>query len=336
MTETSGSTPVLLLPRSAIPALLTLDECREAVERAFRLLGEGKVPPPETLGVHVEEGGFHVKAGAAILEQPWFVAKINANFPANPARSGLPTIQGLAVLFDAGDGRPLAVLDSSELTCVRTAAATAVAAKVLARPAAEVATIVGCGRQAAAQLRALLRVLPLRRVQALDALPGRAEAFARAMAAELGIEVSPGRDLAAALAQSDVLVTCTPARAAFVRKRDVRPGTFVAAVGADSEGKHEIEEELMASASVFVDLLPQAARIGDLQHALARGTMTREDVRAELGAVVAGRAPGRVAPDEITIFDSTGIALQDLVTAVALVEGARRAGEGVARFDFSA
>jgi ornithine cyclodeaminase/alanine dehydrogenase-like protein (mu-crystallin family) len=326
-----------LISRGQVTELLTLDSAIEAVERAFRLLGEGRVAPPSTLGVHVEGGGFHVKAGAAVLDRKWFAAKINANFPGNRDNFGLPTIQGLVALFDAENGRLLALLDSAELTALRTAAATAVAAKYLARSDSTTATVVGCGRQGKAQLRALGRVLPLERVFALDVDRPRAENYAREMTRELSIDVTPVHDLPAALSKTDVLVTCTASSTPFVRREDVCPGTFIAAVGADDEGKQEIEEALMAESAVVVDLLPQAALIGDLHHAIARGLMRAEDVRAELGAVVAGRARGRASPEEITIFDSTGIALQDLAAAAAVYERAERqsGGSGAARFDFS-
>jgi ornithine cyclodeaminase/alanine dehydrogenase-like protein (mu-crystallin family) len=177
-------------------------------------------------------------------------------------------------------------------------------------------------------------VLRLGRAFALDRESARAERYAREMTSELSLPVSPVEDLSSALSETDVLVTCTPSKSAFVRKGDVRPGTFVAAVGADDESKQEIDEALMAESAVFVDLLPQAAAIGDLHHAIGRGLMRPEDVRAELGAVVAGRAPGRATREEIVIFDSTGIALQDLTAAVAVYE--RASGEpGDARFNFA-
>jgi ornithine cyclodeaminase/alanine dehydrogenase-like protein (mu-crystallin family) len=325
-----------LISRGQVAELLTLDAAIEAVETAFRLLGEGGLAPPSTLGVPVEGGGFHVKAGAAVLDREWFAAKINANFPGNRDRFGLPTIQGLVALFDAENGRLLALLDSAELTALRTAAATAVAAKYLARPDSTTATVVGCGRQGKAQLRALGEVLRLERGFALDSDRARAESYAREMTRELSIEVTPVDHLPPALSQTDVLVTCTPSRVAFVRRKDVRPGTFIAAVGADDENKQEIEEALLAASAVVVDLLPQAALIGDLHHAIARGLMRAEDVRAELGSVVAGRAPGRKSREEITIFDSTGIALQDLAAAVAVYERARgQSGHPIAaQFDF--
>jgi ornithine cyclodeaminase/alanine dehydrogenase-like protein (mu-crystallin family) len=325
-----------LISRGQVAELLTLDAAIAAVETAFRLLGEGGVAPPSTLAVHVEGGGFHVKAGAAALDRDWFAAKINANFPGNRDRFGLPTIQGLVALFDAENGRLLALLDSAELTALRTAAATAVAAKYLARSDSTTATVVGCGRQGKAQLRALGEVLRLERGFALDLDRARAESYAREMTRELSIEVTPVDDLPSALSLTDVLVTCTPSRAAFVRRKDVRPGTFIAAVGADDENKQEIEEALLAASAVVVDLLPQAALIGDLHHAIARGLMRAEDVRAELGTVVAGRVPGRASSEEITIFDSTGIALQDLAAAVAVYERARGQSGGpiAAQFDF--
>ncbi len=325
-----------LISRGQVADLLTQDVCIDAVESAFRLLGEGKAARPETLGVHVEGGGFHVKAGAAALDRNWFAAKINANFPRNPDRFGLPTIQGLVALFDAETGQPLALVDSSELTALRTAAATAVAAKYLARPDSQTATVVGCGRQGRAQLRAIGRVLSIGRAFALDSDRARAESYAVEMTRELSLDVSAVEDLAAALPETDVLVTCTPSRTAFVGRKDLRPGTFIAAVGADDESKQEIDEALMASSVVVVDLLPQAALIGDLHHAIARGLMRAEDVRAELGAVVAGRAPGRTSREEVIIFDSTGIALQDLAAAVAVYERAQGQPRGQgARFDFS-
>jgi alanine dehydrogenase len=141
--------------------------------------------------------------------------------------------------------------------------------------------------------------------------------------------VEAGKDLRAALGESDVCVTCTPARRAFVAEADVAPGTFVAAVGADNQGKQEIDPALVARATLVVDVLEQCAEIGELQHALGAGLMTREQVHAELGDVVIGRRPGRTRRDEITIFDSTGTALQDVAATVAVYEKARAIGRGV-------
>lgn len=323
MTETR------VLTRRDVQAVLGWDECIAAVEGAFRLHAEGRSLPPGVLGVRAPDGGFHVKAAGLDLGRLYFAAKTNANFSDNPRRHGLPAIQGVIVLCDATDGRPLAVMDSIELTIRRTAAATAVAARHLARPDARTATVCGCGSQGRAQLRALLRVLPLARAFAFDADPAAARAYADELSAELGIEVTPAESLERALAESDVCVTCTPSRKAFLFREHVPPGSFVAAVGADSSDKQELDPALMAAGVVVTDVLEQCASIGDLHHAIEAGAMSRDDVHGELADLVVGRKPGRRSADEITIFDSTGTALQDVAAAALVYERAVAAGLGI-------
>src|SRR3954471_2000273 len=230
-TTSLGPEMALVLTRADVASLLTLDDCIAAVEDAFRRVGTGEARPAGILGFPVPGGGFHLKA-AALRDR--FAAKVNGNFSANPAR-GLPAIQGAIVLSDAADGRVLAILDSIEITILRTGAATAVAARHLARRSSEVATICGCGNQGRVQLRALARVLPLRRAFLYDVDPARAATLARELRGELRMEIEPAADLARAVEGSDVCVTCTPSRTPFLRR--VRPGTFVAAVGADSPEK---------------------------------------------------------------------------------------------------
>jgi alanine dehydrogenase len=318
---------VLLLGRSEIERLLDLDSCIAAVEHAFRELGEGRCAAPRSLGLHVEGGSFHVKAGTLGGERAYFAAKVNGNFPTNPARHGLPTVQGAIVLADATNGQPLALMDSISITTLRTGAATAVAARRLARPASRVATIVGCGVQGGVQLAALRRVLPIERALAFDRDSGRAGRFASDHRVP-GLEVIAVGDLEAALASSDVVVTCTSSREPILRAGAVRPGTFVAAVGADNPEKQEIDPSLMKASTVVVDDLEQCAKQGDLHHALAAGVMTTEDVHARLDELAAGRKRGRTRDDEITLFDSTGIAIEDVAAASVAYERARASGGG--------
>jgi alanine dehydrogenase len=317
-----------VLTRTDVQALLGEGECIAAVESAFRLHAEGRSLAPGVLAVAAREGGFHVKAAGLQLERLYFAAKSNANFPENPVRHGLPAIQGVVVLCDATDGRLLAVMDSIEVTIRRTAAATAVAAKRLARPDSETVTVCGCGNQGRAHLRALARVLPLRRAYAYDRDAAAARACAAQLSAELGIDVTAVADHADAVRGSDVCVTCTPSRQAFLLRDHVRPGTFVAAVGADSPDKQELHPALLAAAVVVPDVLEQCASIGELHHALAAGAVTRADVHAELAEVVAGRKPGRRSREEITIFDSTGTAIEDVAAAAVVYEKAVAAGMG--------
>lgn len=319
----------IALTRRDIAELLDLDSCIAAVEQAFRLHGSGRADPPGVLGVPLPDGGFHIKAGVLRLARAYFAAKINANFPANPTRHGLPTIQGVIMLADAELGTPLALLESSEITALRTAAATAVAAKHLARPDAGRVTIVGCGVQGQAQLRALARVRRLETVHVCDRDAVRAQAFARELGTELGLAVRAADDVARVARVSDIVVTCTPARRPVLGRDDVAPGAFVAAVGADHPEKQELDPALVASSTLVVDVLEQAATLGDLHHALAAGVVTRDHVHAELGEVVAGRKPGRRSPEETIVFDSTGMALQDVAAAAAVYERAVQAGRGL-------
>ena len=321
--------PTLLFTRSDIRRLLDLDACIAAVESAFRAHADGTAIAPGVLGTHVEGGGFHVKTAGLRGEHPRYVAKINANFPGNPARHGLPTIQGIVALFDAADGRLLALMDSAELTALRTAAATAVAARCLARADSSTVAILGCGLQGRHQLRALRRVLPLRRVLAWDADRRALAEFVNEIQAERGLEVEPVSVERAAFLAADVIVTCTPSRTPILTHADVSPGSFVAGVGADSDDKSELAPDLLAAATVVTDVLDQCARIGDLHHALQAGAMGIEDVHAELAQVVSGRRPGRTRADEVTVFDSTGTALEDVAAAVTVYERGVAEGAGL-------
>jgi ornithine cyclodeaminase/alanine dehydrogenase-like protein (mu-crystallin family) len=321
-------TETLVLRRADVQRLLGLEDCIAAVEAAFRLHAEGRSLAPGVLAVRAREGGFHIKAAGLDLGRLCFAAKTNSNFSDNPTRHGLPAIQGVVVLCDGADGRPLAVMDSIELTIRRTAAATAVAARRLARPDSAVVTVCGCGRQGRAHLRALAHVLPLERAFVFDQDGAASRACADELAAELSLDVTPVADHAGAARASDVCVTCTPSRKPFLGVEHVRPGTFVAAVGADSPEKQELEPALLAAATVVADVLEQCASIGELHHALEAGVMTREDVHAELADVITGRKRGRRAPDEITVFDSTGTALEDVAAAAVVYERALAAGVG--------
>lgn len=294
----------------------------------MRLHGLGLAPAPTVAGLHVPGGGFHVKAGVLPLERTYFAAKVNANFPANPSSWGLPTIQGVVALFDAERGTPLAIMDSMEITKLRTAAASAVAAKYLARPDADSIALCGCGLQGEAHLRAIALVRPISRAWVTDADQDHAQRFAARMTRVLGIPVTAVARFAEITRLAGILVTCTTSLVPVLFLDDVAPGTFVAAVGADNPDKHEIDPELMKAATVVTDVTTQAEAMGDLHHAIAASTLTRDDVYAQLGEVVAGLKPARRSPDEAIVFDSTGMALQDVAAAVRIYE---RAGDSAAR-----
>jgi alanine dehydrogenase len=329
MHKTDTSAGSLLLDRREIAGLLTLETCIAAVERAFLLYGQGATSPPGILGIHASDGGFHIKAGLLKTNKSYFAAKLNANFVENTRRFGLPLIQGLILLCDGENGYPLAVMDSTEITIKRTGAATAIAAKYLARPDSKVATICGCGNQGRVQLRAIKTVLPIEQSFAFDADRTHAMTFAAELSSELQIRIQPTDDLPSALKRSDVCVTCTPAKRYLIQSQDVPAGMFIAGVGADNPEKQELDPALMASSKVVADVLEQCATIGDLHHALEKGLLQKTQVHAELGEIVAGKKPGRTSREEITIFDSTGMALQDVAAAIEVYEKALQTGTGV-------
>ena len=322
-----------LLTRLDVEGLLDPHTCVSAVEEAFRLRGTGGRIESAVLGLHGDGGGFHVKAATMLGDRGYFAAKLNANFPANPQTNGLPTIQGVLGLFDASTGAPLAVMDSIGITLLRTAAATAVAAGHLAREGPATVTIVGCGAQALPQLAALAVVRPIQHVYAVDRDASVASEFAAMAAERLGVSVAMAPDLTRATRASGIILTCTTSRTPFLGVRHVVAGTFIAAVGADNEQKSEIEPALMRAAAVVADHRGQCETIGDLHHAIAAGAMRASDIRGELGDVVAGTVRGRLNDDEIVIFDSTGVALEDVAAAAVVYERAVRAGIGhVVRF----
>jgi alanine dehydrogenase len=321
---------VLLLTRADVQALLDMDACIDALDDAFRAHAENRTLAPGVLGTHVEGGGFHVKTAGLTGDRAYYAAKINGNFPGNPSRHGLPTIQGVITLHDPRQGRLLALMDSIEITTLRTAAATALAARYMARTDATDVCILGCGNQGRSQLRALSRVRSVRRVFAWDLDADAARAYADEMTGELHCDARPVADYRSITRDCDIIVTCTPSREALLDVDDVAPGTFVAAVGADAEEKQELSPALMARSIVVPDILEQSARIGDLHHALDAGVMTRADIHGEVADVVSGHHPIERLRDRITIFDSTGTALEDVAAAARVYERAVSSGRGIA------
>lgn len=290
-----------------------------AVEAAFRALARAELETPPVGHVAARDGAFHIKAAARREPSARAVIKVNGNFPANPVRNGLPTIQGFIALLDGECGRVLALMDSAEITARRTAAASALAARLLARKDSTRIAFVGCGRQAHAHLDALRDLFPLRALRCFDTTRRNSEAFA-ARARELGLDAAVASSAAKATRDAHVVVTCTPSTRPLLGVGDVSRGCFIAAVGADAGGKQELDPGLLRIARVVPDILAQAAVMGDLHHALEAGAMTIGDVHAELAAIVAGAAPARRNDDEIFVFDSTGTAIEDLAAAELVYE----------------
>lgn len=322
-----------MLSRQQIASLMNFKDYLGAVEDAFRLYAEGKIIETGLLHADARAGEYHIKTGGLYLERPFFGVKANGGFFRNPEHSDLPAIQGIIYLSDATTGYPLAVVDSVEITRQRTAAATILAARHLARPQASRVLICGAGHQARSHLRALRDQFPLERAFVFSRRKESRENFAREMSAELGLPVEATDDLNRAR-RSDIIITCTTARDPFLEPGMVAPGAFIGAVGADSPQKHELATELVGRSKVVPDLVAQCAKVGELHHAIDAGLMTADQIHAELGEIITGRKPGRTNEEEIFIFDSTGTALQDVAAAARVFEKAEAAGKG-RRFNFN-
>ncbi|MGR9423719.1 ectoine utilization protein EutC [Rhizobium leguminosarum] len=315
---------LIILTEAELRKVIALDrDAVDCVEAAFAALATKAVAMPPILRLDIPEyrGEVDVKT-AYVPGIEGFAIKISPGFFDNP-KIGLPSTNGMMVLLSSRTGLVQALLlDNGYLTDMRTAAAGAVAAKHLSRKNASVAAIFGAGMQAQLQLEALTLVRPIReaRIWARDA--DKAQSVAADLAGKLGFPVTAILDARGAMTGADLIVTTTPSETPIIEAGWLEPGQHLTAMGSDAEHKNEIDPAAIASADVYIaDSLKQTRRLGELHHAIDAGLVAADAVFAELGQIVAGRAPGRTRNDQITIADLTGTGIQD--TAIATLAFAR-------------
>jgi ornithine cyclodeaminase len=310
-----------IIHEEALRATVTPDRAVAVVREAFRADGEGRTHVPSVINLDIASarGEFHVKT-AHIEGVPYVGVKIASGFYDNPSK-GLPSGSGLIALFDAETGLPAALLlDNGFLTDIRTGAAGAVAADYLARREITTVGVIGSGVQARHQVRCLRVVRTFARIIAWSPTRDRLDAYCAEMAMD-GYDVQAAGDPEEVCAAADVLITTTPSKGPLVKAAWLRNGVHVNAVGADAPGKHELEPACLDIADlVVVDRYGQCAAFGELRHALDAGLLTRHDVHAELGEIVAGKKTGRTSEAGITIADLTGVGFQDTAIASAAFE----------------
>lgn len=306
------SNHTLLIRRPDIEAVFGISEAISAVEEAFRFYGEGRVQMPPKLYLNFEKGDLRCMP---VYMPPLNISGVK-NVNVHPDNTDLPTVMATITLIDPETGFPLAILDGTYLTGMRTAAAGAVATKYLSRQDSRTAGFVGAGRQARTQLEGLLQVRPgIRTVLACDLDPSRAEELCR-LATELGVaETEACHAPEQTVRRADVLTTTTPTRDPIVEDEWVRPGTHINAIGADAEGKEELAPHLLTRARIVIDNWEQASHSGEINVPLADDIISREDILGDVGELVTGGIEGRTSDEDITIFDSTGLAIQDIATA---------------------
>lgn len=320
---------VRLIPRSEVEGLLNISEAIDAVEEAFRAKGLGKVQMLPKSYVFFREHGGDFRVMPAYLEELGAagVKVVNAH-PGNPEKHDLPSVMATILLLSPETGAPLAIMDGTLITNIRTGAASAVATKHLAREDSKIVAMVGAGAQARTQLVALNEVLDIAEVRVEDVVPGKAKQYAGELSGQLGLDIKPIDTTEEAVRGADVVVTVTPRRSPLVVDDWIPDGVLINAIGADAPGKQELDPKILKRAKIVVDDWEQALHSGEVNVPLSKGIITRDDIYADIGEVVAGKKPGRTSDDEVTVFDSTGLAVQDIAVAWRVYQKAKEQGGG--------
>lgn len=325
---------ILWLSEKAVDALITVEAALPLVEEAFAHLARGEAQMPPKLYLEFKEYGGDLRAMPAYIpklscagERSFAGVKVVNSHPGNPAR-GLPTVAAIYVLNDPETGMPIAVMAAGRLTDIRTGAGGGVAARCLARKDSTVLGLVGAGRQAVTQMRAICSLFPIREVRVADKIESTARAFCQAHARPGGpsvrvVSVPEACDV-------DILVTTTPGREIAVRSEWVRDGAHINAIGADAPGKQELEIALLKRARIVVDSPEQAMHSGEINVGIDTGVLGARNIAASLGEVLIGKKPGRLSDRDITVFDSTGLAIQDVAVAGCIYQRALQLKQGIA------
>lgn len=319
----------LVLTAQEVMQVLDMDLALAASETAFRAYGVGRVNMPPKSYLTLAQGDFRAMYGEIFLPEGHICGLKWVNVhPGNPSR-GLLTVMAKILLNDPDTGVEFADLDGTKITDFRTGAAGGLAARHLARPEAARLGMIGCGAQARTQVAALLKVRPIKEIAVCSHHLDHARAFAEEITAIHGVVARPVASAQGAVEGMDIVVTTTPSTTPVVQRDWVSPGAHINAIGADAAGKQELAPAILKAAKVVVDDWAQASHSGEINVPLARGELSPEQVYGCLGEVVAGKKPGRMSPEEITVFDSTGLIIQDLALgyAVYLRARARSLGE---------
>lgn len=321
---------VLIISDSDVAELADMGKVVELVETVFREKGLKRVQMPPKVYLFFDKYQGDLRAMPAYLESLDIAGvKLVNSHPANPSLHGLPTVMAIVALYDPKTGRPLCLMNGSWITGARTGAAAAVATKYLARRDASVVGLVGAGFIAGFHLEAFTKVMDVEKTYVYDVVRAKAERLAREAEEKYGIRAVAVDSVREAVESADVLATLTPSREPIVKDEWVRESTHINAMGADAPGKEELDPNILRRARVFVDDLEQAAHSGEVNVPISKGLLRLEDICGELGEVVAGLKRGRESEEDVTVFDSTGLAIQDVIVAQYVYSEAVKRGRAV-------
>ncbi len=329
--ENWANRKTLILGRNEMIGLLTPAEYNQCVEQAYRMHGEGRYYMDPKGHIVLDRFPGEWEAMPSYIEEPHAAAcKWVSIREWNRERFNLPTVFSILIYTEPETGFPLAIVDGSYHTVMRTGSAAAVSAKWMARKDSRKLAIVGAGHMAEGALATCNEVFPWTEVRIWSRSRSTLDGFVKEQQPKYdGFELKPSTDLEQVVRGADVVVTLTPARGPIVMADWISPGTHIAAVGADKKGDQELEGRILQGARIFVDDIRQCRTDGEINVPLSEGLITEADIAGEIGEVVTGRKPGRTSDDQITIFDSTGIALQDSATVPLEYERAMAAGVGI-------
>jgi alanine dehydrogenase len=304
--------------------LIDMEGVINVVEKAFKDLASKKANMPPKSYLLVDDGDFRAMPG--VLPEGCGVKWISV-FPKNRDK-GLPTIIGFIIYNDPVTSYPLAIMDATELTAFRTGAAAAIASKYLARSDSRTLGIIGAGRQAISQIEAHARLFDFKEIKVFDLFDTAVEKLKQSLP-RLPIESTTIEEAV----KADIVSTVTPSRTPIVMREWIMPGTHINAVGADAKGKQELDPKILSEAILIVDDVEQASSGGEINVPISQGLFDVANIQATLGEVASGFKPGRTRSGDITIFDSTGIAVQDIAVAKLVYDRARQ-NQGYLEFDF--
>lgn len=304
----------VILKRKDIEKLIDINHVLGIVEKAYRAQGQGKVQMPAKIYLHLDKYAGDFRAMPAYIEGSDACGIKWVNVHPNNKEYGLPAVMAIIILNDPKTGFPLAVMDGTYITSLRTAAAGGIAAKHLANKNSSSVSLVGCGVQARAQIAALKELFKIKLVKVCDLSESQAINFIEEMKF-LGLKMNYYPDIKECLSGSDIVVTTTPARKPIIKSEWIGSGVHINAIGADAKGKEELAPALLKRAKIIVDDITQAVHSGEINVPISKKIFKASDVYAEIGEIVAGKKAGRTKEDEITVFDSTGLAILDVAVA---------------------
>lgn len=315
---------VRIISGHEVENLITMSEAIKAVEKSFMFKGTNRIQMPPKSYIFFEEynGDFRTMPsyikdlGAAGVK----VVNVHSQ---NLEKYSIPTVMATILLLRPENGIPLAIMNGTLITKMRTGAAGAVAAKYLAREDSKIVAMVGAGVQARTQLSALNEVFDICEVRVVDKVLERAKQYSKGMGKELGLKITPTNATEDAVRGADIVVTVTPRTSPLVMDEWISKGTHINAIGADAPKKQELDPKILKRSKIIVDDWEQASHSGEISRPLSESRIEKEDIFSEIGDIVAGKKKGRKSKKDITVFDSTGLAIQDIATAWTVYQKAK-------------